>query len=96
MKTQAYSALAIKTMCEILQEVRQQSPAPLTRIALHHRLGCCRVGETSIVVAVSSPHRAEAFEACSKVVEEVKKRVQIFKREYYEGLPESEAVWKEN
>jgi molybdopterin synthase catalytic subunit len=45
---------------------------------------------------VSSPHRREAFETCEWILEEVKKKAQIWKREWYDGEDESEAVWKEN
>ncbi|KAG9058361.1 Molybdopterin synthase catalytic subunit [Serendipita sp. 407] len=93
---ESYSALAIKTMLNILQEARTIAAAPLSKIALYHRLGACGIGEASIVVAVSSPHRREAFEACSWIVDEVKQKAQIFKREYYEGEPESQASWKQN
>lgn len=68
----------------------------LSRISLYHKLGNCPVGETSVIIAVSSPHRAEALAACSWIIDEVKKKAQIFKREYYEGVPDSEAVWKQN
>jgi len=54
------------------------------------------VGEPSIVIAVSSPHRKEAFVACEQILEEVKQKVQIWKREYYEGEREEEAEWKTN
>ncbi|KAG8785385.1 Molybdopterin synthase catalytic subunit [Serendipita sp. 397] len=83
-------------MLNILQEARTIAAAPLSKIALYHRLGACGIGEASIVVAVSSPHRREAFEACSWIVDEVKQKAQIFKREYYEGEPESQASWKQN
>ena len=48
------------------------------------------------VIAVSSPHRKEAFVACEKILEDVKKKAQIWKREYYEGMSEAEAEWKAN
>lgn len=48
------------------------------------------------VIAVSSPHRKEAFLACEFILEEVKRKAQIWKREYYEGEDESEAEWKAN
>ncbi|EIN13803.1 Molybdopterin biosynthesis MoaE, partial [Punctularia strigosozonata HHB-11173 SS5] len=57
----------------------------LIRTALYHRLGPVPVGELSIVIAVSSPHRREAFLACEYILEEVKKKAQIWKREFYEG-----------
>jgi molybdopterin synthase catalytic subunit len=48
------------------------------------------------VIAVSSPHRKEAFVACEEILEEVKRKAQIWKREYYEGEDESQAEWKAN
>lgn len=48
------------------------------------------------MIAVSSPHRKEAFIVCEEILEEVKKKAQIWKREYYEGESESEAEWKVN
>ena len=48
------------------------------------------------VIAVSSPHRKEAFVACEYILEEVKRKAQIWKREYYEGEPEETAQWKAN
>ncbi len=68
----------------------------LIRTAVHHRLGTVPVGEPSIVVAVSSPHRKEAFAACERILEEVKLRAQIWKREFYEGEREEDAQWKAN
>ncbi|KAF8327911.1 uncharacterized protein EI90DRAFT_2926973 [Cantharellus anzutake] len=55
------------------------------KCAIVHRLGDVPVGETSIVIAVSTPHRREAFEACEWLLEEVKKKAQIWKREWYAG-----------
>jgi molybdopterin synthase catalytic subunit len=49
-----------------------------------------------VVIAVSSPHRKESFIACEFILEEVKLRAQIWKREYYEGEDEGTAQWKEN
>ena len=48
------------------------------------------------VIAVSSPHRKEAFRACEFILEEVKQKVQIWKREFYGGEDESGAEWKSN
>jgi molybdopterin synthase catalytic subunit len=56
------------------------------RCVVDHRLGTAPVGEPSIVIAVSSPHRKEAFVACE--LEELKLKAQIWKREYYEGESE--------
>ena len=103
---QAYSKLAIKTMAEILRVCHseatrsdhpQTNPLPsLIKCAIHHRLGVVPVGKPSIVIAVSSPHRKAAFVACEMILEEVKLKAQIWKREYYEGQSEGEAEWKAN
>ena len=54
------------------------------------------VGEPSIVVAVSAPHRKESFLACEYILEEIKAKAQIWKREFYEGEREEDAQWKSN
>ncbi|KAH9486983.1 Molybdopterin synthase catalytic subunit [Psilocybe cubensis] len=102
---QAYSAIAIKTMMNIGKSAitgafrSQHQPhaiQPTMRCAIHHRLGTVPIGEASIVIAVSSPHRKEAFLVCEEILEQVKLKAQIWKREYYEGEDESEAEWKAN
>ncbi|KAA1471542.1 molybdenum cofactor synthesis 2 [Dentipellis sp. KUC8613] len=104
---QAYTKLALKTMADIIHSAHQsvkrsahhpagQSVPSLLRCTIHHRLGSVPVGQPSIVIAVSSPHRREAFAACELLLEEVKEKVQIWKREYYEGEREEEATWKSN
>ncbi|KAF8642347.1 hypothetical protein AX16_009616 [Volvariella volvacea WC 439] len=104
---QAYSKLAIKTMADILRRAAQnasrsdhapESPhaASLLKSAVYHRLGTVPVGEPSIVIAASSPHRKEAFIACEFILEQVKRHAQIWKREFYAGEDESTAQWKEN
>jgi molybdopterin synthase catalytic subunit len=104
---QAYSRLAIKTMANIIRTAQEsalrsnhhpasQSISSLIRCAIHHRLGVVRVGEPSIVIAVSSPHRREAFVACELILEEIKLKAQIWKREYYGGDSEKEPEWKAN
>jgi len=104
---QAYSKLAIKTMADIIRTAHanhsrtshhpeQSQVTSLIRTAVYHRLGTVPVGEPSIVIAVSSPHRKEAFAACEFILEEVKQKVQIWKREFYEGEREEDAEWKAN
>ncbi|KAG8844281.1 Molybdopterin synthase catalytic subunit [Tulasnella sp. 330] len=106
---EAYTPLALKTMGQILTEAHQlddqssqKVPEPtrnanhLIRCTVHHRIGVVPVGEASIVIAVSSPHRKEAFQACEFILEEVKLKAQIWKREWYEGDDVNEASWKEN
>lgn len=52
-------------------------------VALEHRIGALGIGEISVAVAAAAPHRDEAFAACRYVIEEMKRRVPIWKREYY-------------
>jgi molybdopterin synthase catalytic subunit len=54
---------------------------PEARIAVRHRLGTIPVGEASIAIAAAAPHRAQAFEACRFVIEEVKRRIPVWKKE---------------
>jgi molybdopterin synthase catalytic subunit len=94
---QAYSKLAITTMQDIIHTAfKRSSDGQLLRCAVEHRLGDVPVGSSSIIVAVSSCHRKEAFDACEFILEEIKAKAQIWKREYYAGIPVSEAVWKAN
>lgn len=90
-------------MANILHDVRAQAasgelgkPHPILKSAIHHRLGTVPVGQASIVVAVSTPHRAESFAACHLILDLVKEKAQIWKREFYEGEREEDAEWKEN
>lgn len=62
------------------------------RLLLH----CADYPRGIAVIAVSSPHRKEAFTASEGILEEVKQKAQIWKREYYEGEDENDAEWKEN
>lgn len=78
----AHAALAEKTFYEICLEA--QGLWPKTRYAVVHFKGNLHVGDTSLVIAVSSPHRAESFESCRYVIEEIKKRAPIWKKEHYE------------
>ena len=55
----------------------------IERIALMHRIGVVAIGEASIIVAVSAPHRAAAFDACRHAVEQVKSRLPVWKKEVY-------------
>jgi len=61
------------------------------KVAIVHRVGRLGVGETSVAIAVSSPHRRTALSACAEVIERVKKTVPIWKKEHFEGG----AVWIE-
>jgi molybdopterin synthase catalytic subunit len=76
---EAYPAMAEKQMSEIERETRGRWP--VGDIALVHRLGHLEVGEVSVAVAVSCPHRAEAFEACRYAIDRLKEVVPIWKKE---------------
>ena len=78
---EAYASMADRELATILGEAAARWPG--VRIAARHRTGYLAVGEPSVGVAASSPHRAPAFDACRYVVEELKRRVPIWKREHY-------------
>jgi molybdopterin synthase catalytic subunit len=76
---EAYPPMAEKKIAEIIEDAR--SKWPIGKIGVVHRLGYLTVGEISVGVAVSSPHRAEAFEACRYIMDRFKELVPIWKKE---------------
>jgi molybdopterin synthase catalytic subunit len=76
---EAYPAMAEKKMAEIEQETRARWP--VGDIVMEHRLGHLDVGDISVAVAVSCPHRAQAFEACRHAIDRLKELVPIWKKE---------------
>jgi molybdopterin synthase catalytic subunit len=78
---EAYEEMALPLMQEIAAETGRRFP--VTDVRLVHRLGRLEVGEASVVVAVSSPHRAEAFAACRFAIDTLKAQVPIWKKELY-------------
>jgi molybdopterin synthase catalytic subunit len=76
---EAYPGMAEKKLAEIEADTR--SRWPVGEIALVHRLGHLEVGEVSVAVAVSCPHRAQAFEACRHTIDRLKELVPIWKKE---------------
>ena len=76
---EAYPGMAEKKMAEIERDTRARWP--VGEIALVHRLGHLDVGEVSVAVAVSCPHRAQAFEACRFAIDRLKELVPIWKKE---------------
>ena len=79
---EAYEEMAYKKLEEIRQEMRAEFG--VDDVAIAHRIGPVDIGHISLVVAVASPHRKEAFYACHKVVDRVKEIVPIWKKEVYE------------
>jgi len=86
---EAYEPMALKKMREIGAQARLKFP--LHRLAIVHRLGRLEIGETSVLIAVSSPHRAAAFDACRFAIETLKHSVPIWKKEFFRDG----AVWVE-
>ncbi|HZM27702.1 MAG TPA: molybdenum cofactor biosynthesis protein MoaE [Gemmatimonadales bacterium] len=76
----AYQPMAEAECGRIVAEARNRWDAT---VALEHRTGVLEAGETSVAIAAAAPHRTAAFAACRYVIEEVKRRVPIWKREHY-------------
>jgi len=85
---EAYDEMAVRVLDEIAGEAAERLGTP--RIAVVHRVGELEVGEVSVAIAASSPHRAEAFDATRYVIEEIKKRLPVWKKEHY---VEGDAAW---
>jgi molybdopterin synthase catalytic subunit len=79
----AYPPLALRTMREIAADARARWE--VTEIAIHHRTGRLEIGEASLLVVASAPHRAEAFAACAYCVDRVKEIVPVWKKEVWEN-----------
>jgi len=77
----AYVPMAEQECAVILDEARARWP--MAQVALEHRIGALAIGDAAVAVAAAAPHREEAFAACRYVIEEVKRRVPIWKREFY-------------
>ena len=78
----AYSPMAAREMERIRAEAMQRWP--LRAMAIVHRIGRLEIGEGSVLIAVSSAHRQDAFAACQFAINTLKKTVPIWKKEYYE------------
>jgi molybdopterin synthase catalytic subunit len=85
---EAWDELALRRLGEIAEEMLRGWD--VRRVAIRHRTGELAIGEASVVVAVSAPHRAEAFEACRHGIERLKRDVPIWKKEALVG---GEARW---
>ncbi|HEV3192502.1 MAG TPA: molybdenum cofactor biosynthesis protein MoaE [Polyangiaceae bacterium] len=77
---QAYAAMALAEMKRIVDELTAEFPG--TRLAVLHRVGTLHIGETAVVCAASAPHRDAAFGACRALIDRIKARVPIWKREH--------------
>ena len=80
---EAYEPLAEKALALIVHEAETRWAG--ARMAIHHRTGRLEIGEASVVIAVATPHRADAFSACRYAIERIKQIVPIWKHEHFEG-----------
>ena len=87
MRYDAYQEMAVEVLTTIAEEAAQRLGTD--RVAVVHRFGELAIGEVSVAIAVSSPHRAEAYEASRYVIEELKERLPVWKKEHYvDGVSE--------
>jgi molybdopterin synthase catalytic subunit len=77
---EAYESMARAEMSRIKSEIESEIAG--VRLAVHHRVGALAVGDAAVVCAASAPHRGEAFRACRLLIDRVKQRVPIWKREH--------------
>lgn len=77
---EAYGTMAKSEMGRIADEIIAEQPE--VRLAAIHRVGPLNVGDLAIVCAASAPHRQQAFEACRKLIDRIKERVPVWKREH--------------
>lgn len=78
---EAYESMALAKMREIGDQLHEKYR--IHRVAMVHRLGRLEIGETSVFIAVSAPHRAAAFDACRFAIDTLKRTVPIWKKEYF-------------
>lgn len=86
----AYRRMAGATLERLVEEIESEHPG--LRLAVTHRLGRLTVGEASVAIAASSPHRDAAYAACREFLERLKRRVPIWKREHY---ADGSSRWRE-
>lgn len=80
---EAYEGMAEDVMREISEALTAKYE--LCAIAIHHRTGRVSIGETSVLIAVSAPHRQDALAACKDAIDQLKERVPLWKKEVYKG-----------
>jgi MoaE-MoaD fusion protein len=80
---EAYQGMAEDVMAKIAEELKRRYE--LCDVAIHHRIGRVGIGEPSVVIAVSAPHRQDALAACKDAIDALKETVPLWKKEVYEG-----------
>ena len=92
---ECYEPMAVKTMAEIGREIA--ATHAISRIAMVHRLGRVEIGEASVVVIATSPHRRAAFDAALEGINRLKRTVPVWKKEYFaDGEVWVEGEWDES
>jgi molybdopterin synthase catalytic subunit len=91
---EAYVPMAMKELLKLCTECKIMKYPSIRRIAAVHIIGDCPVGHASVILACSSPHRLEAIQCCEYLINQLKARIPIWKKEIY--VHEPNAVWKEN
>lgn len=89
---ECYESMALSEMKKICQEIRSKWPS-IIKICLIHRIGTVPIGEASVAVYASSPHRADALHCVEYGIDKIKARVPIWKKEFY---ADGQVTWKEN
>jgi molybdopterin synthase catalytic subunit len=80
---EAYPGMAEEVMAGIADELKRRYE--LCDVAIHHRVGRVGIGEPSVVIAISAPHRQDALAACKDAIDSLKETVPLWKKECYEG-----------
>ncbi len=80
MEYEAYTKMAEKLMAELIEKI--MSDFNITGITMQHRTGMLEIGESSVMIAVSAPHRVDAFDACQYAIDTIKETIPIWKKEY--------------
>jgi len=90
MRYEAFEEMAV----DVLETIAGEAAGRLgtDRVAVVHRVGELSIGDASVAIAVSSPHRGDAYEASRYVIEEIKQRLPVWKKEHYDG---GDAAWVE-
>jgi molybdopterin synthase catalytic subunit/molybdopterin converting factor small subunit len=80
---EAYEGMAENVMAELAEQLKERYD--LCAVAITHRVGVCEIGEASVAIAVSAPHRQDALAACKDAIDTLKETVPLWKKEVYEG-----------
>jgi len=80
---EAYDSMALHQLRKVAEQAQEKWPM-LRKVVVIHRKGTLHIGDVAVIVAVSTPHRAESFAACQYIIDTLKQVVPIWKKEFYE------------